>query len=248
MPRFNYTGRKKISKGDTAITLIPNEKGPWAFEADLRLKDYGFPETAVIFVEAYRQTKWMRFNFGTINQLTVLDKCELTEFDSPEGILFRVKIASSEEKSGCLIAHADRIHPKNSQEEDPDPLLPVRAEDLDEEVWRLDVTQPVLLINRKMGDFRSIANSREFISLVYPTVLRQMLEYILIREKHSDIDDDEPKSQWLRFSMNLAGDELPSIDDVPMIDNWIEDAVQAFARRLRSCTSFLEYLDGGEKL
>jgi len=83
--------------------------------------------TRLVFVEAYRQTSWMRFDFRTVGAVTAPKDCSLTEFDSPEDILFRVKVTQAND-THVLLAEADRI-PLTRPEPSDDkriPLLPVK--------------------------------------------------------------------------------------------------------------------------
>src|SRR3989442_1117841 len=92
--RINYTGRRRISRDDVKIVLYESNGSPAKFDAKLELASYGLPDDAIIFVEAYRQTFLMRFNFGTVSKIEQPSDHFLAEFESPEGILFRVKVTS----------------------------------------------------------------------------------------------------------------------------------------------------------
>ena len=105
--RLNYTGRIKIFRSD--LRLATREVGgALSFDADLRLIDYELPAEALVFVEAYRQTTWMRFSFGTVAAMQPPVDRWLHEFDSPDGILFRVKVTQAKDEH-VLLAVADRI-------------------------------------------------------------------------------------------------------------------------------------------
>src|ERR1035437_2771248 len=87
---FNYTGRQKIERKDVSV-LLREDRGTWVFEADLRLAGYRFPRTAEVWVEAHRQNLWMQFSWGTVSAIRPQLNRRLTEFDVPDGILFRVR-------------------------------------------------------------------------------------------------------------------------------------------------------------
>ena len=109
--RFNYTGRVRLLREDVKFKLKNESNGAWSFEATLALDEYELPNDALVAVEAYRQTSWMRFDFGTIGAILQPSDRQLTEFDSPEDILFRVRVTSPgtpEEPHGLLLAEADR--------------------------------------------------------------------------------------------------------------------------------------------
>jgi hypothetical protein len=63
--RLNYTGRVKINRSDVFIAIQKKDE-LLIFDADLKLDDYGLPADSQIYIEAYRQTVWMRFLFGTV--------------------------------------------------------------------------------------------------------------------------------------------------------------------------------------
>jgi hypothetical protein len=239
--RLNYTGRKRLRQRDLLFAIEqPPDSAP-AFVANINLEEFKLSPNANVFVEAYRQTTWMRFRFGTVGNLRPLDDLELTEFDSAEGILFRVRVTSPDNK-GLLLAEADRIRPRIGAEEEESnriPLLPVKPDnDLGEEIWRVDFTdRPILLINAAVGDWRALAKEPVFVSLVYPAVLRQILERILYVEEYFEIDDlDDWRSQWLLFATHLLGiTEAPTEDQY---DDWINESVEVFCRRFGILSRF----------
>ncbi|MBI2949003.1 MAG: hypothetical protein HYY23_15285 [Verrucomicrobia bacterium] len=236
--RLNYTGRIKIRRGDVRLTTREVD-GVWAFDADLRLKDYELPADALVFVEAYRQTSWMRFPFGTVAAIHAppLEKRRLIEFDSVEGIRFRVKVTQPHDEH-ILLAAADRI-PLGEPEDDAnkESLLPVVPFELGDELWQVDLDdEPRLLVNKSASaDWRLMALSPVFVSLVYPAVLREVLRSVLASGHRDTEDDSEWRSKWLRFATLLPGvdPEPPSEDDgEDAALRWVNDAVAAFAKKL----------------
>jgi hypothetical protein len=234
---LNYTNRQRIRREDACITIRENE-GAKVFDVAFNLIDYNLPADALIFVEAYRQTQYMRFDFGKAGAICPPEDLILRDFDIAEGILFRVKAVASEDKHGLLLAEADQIRPRISTDEDDNriPLLPVVPNDnLGDEIWRLefDGQQTLLMINSRLGDWRAIARDPFFFSLVYPSVFRTVLWRILLQEKHYDTDDsDDWRSRWLRFAADLPGMGKPPDDDEEIrVYDWIESAVSAFCHR-----------------
>src|SRR5262249_28332446 len=129
--RLNFTGRKRISREHVRIALHEKPGEPASFEADLGdLKEYKLPADALVFVEARLQTRWMRSPFGPAGAITPCPDRRLTEFDSADGVLFSVKVTSASERSGMMLAEADRIPVRfpGEVEEPRLPLLPVKAE------------------------------------------------------------------------------------------------------------------------
>ena len=150
--RLNYTGRKKIRLEHVSIALQENGDAPATFDADLKgLSGYKLPDDAVVTVEARLQTRWMRFGFGTIGAITPAPDRALSEFDSPDGIKFSVKVTAVSGTAGKLLAEAEGIPVRlpGETEERRNPLLPVKADDIGHEVYRIDFSNdpPILLIN-----------------------------------------------------------------------------------------------------
>lgn len=244
--RFNYTGRVKLLQADTRFSLVM-KGAKSAFDAHLDLGDYDLPPDALVFVEAYRQSDWMRFGWGTVGRLQAPEDRNLTAFESPEDVLFRVRVTSppGNDEQGMLIAEADRIRLRGPDDTDDsrDPLLPVIPWDLGEELWRLDFKEkPRLLLNRNAGgDYRQIGKHPAFIALVYPPAMRSIFWHILLVEEHRDFDDpDDPLSRWLRFAVEVLGaGEPPEMDaESDQISDWIDGAVATFATKHHLLTEF----------
>jgi hypothetical protein len=236
--RLNYTGRKKIRREDVSISLNERTNSPATFDADLsKLSEYKLPDDAIVSVEARLQTRWMRFGYGTVGLISpALDRA-LTEFDSSDGIMFSVKVTAVSGDPGKLLAEVDGISVRlpGEGEERRNPLLPVKSDDIGHEVYRLDFTNdpPMLLVNRAAGDKDSIARSPMFMAIVYPAALREIMNRILYIEDLDDADDDGEtwQARWLKF----AG-SLPGVGPVPPKDGgdreqWVDDAVAAFAKQ-----------------
>ena len=243
--RINSTGRKKILREDACIFLRSDADGVLTFNARLELAEYDLPAGALVFVEAYRQTMFMRFEHGTAAspQPAVGSSRRLTEFATRDGLLFRVTVTSTGERSGILLAKADKI-PARDDEEQPDrrlPLLPPVPADLGQEVWRIefsDDTGPQLLVNQNIGDWKAVASSFEFRSLVFPTAMRQVLWHVVwVHESRDTEDQDDWGCQWLLFAKSLPGvAELPASRPDDEFDSdewshWIESAVASFSRQ-----------------
>jgi hypothetical protein len=227
-----------------AEIAIHEDHGHHRFSATLRLQEYGFPPDALVFVEAYRQTSWMRFPFGTVVENRPRAELRLTEFGSPEGVLFRVRVTSAHSPRGLLLGEADKIRPRRADrsEDQRFPLLPARAdESLDAEIYRIDFDDhPILLINQKVGDWQALTQNPTFQAFVLPGVLRQILTRILHIDGSTALDDpDDWRSLWLRFASRLPNvTEPPKVDEVGRFDDWIDDAVESFSRKFRTMDRF----------
>lgn len=246
--RLNFTGRKRIRQVDARIT-IRLDAHPQRFDAELRLEGYELPRSALVFVEAYRQTSWMRYRFGTVGEVHPQDEPSLSEFGTSEGVLFRVRVTSAASLRGLLLAEADKIRPHRADRDEGQrfPLLPARPdESLDAEICRIDFDDsPLLLINARVGDWQSLTQDPTFQALVLPAVLREVLTRILHIESYFELDDDDWRSQWLRFAGSLPGVSVPPREqERDRFDDWIDDAVASFARKFQTMNRFRRYWTG----
>ena len=244
--RLNYTGRKKIRRGDVSIALHAKADAPATFDADLTgLSEYKLPDDAIVSVEARLQTRWMRFGYGTAGAITPAADRALAEFDSPDGIMFSIKVTAVSGDPGKLLAEADGVPVRfpGRAEERRNPLLPVRSDDIGQEVYRLDFSNdpPILLVNRAAGDKDAILRSPLFMSIVYPAALREILNRIIYVEDLDDPDDDGEtwQAKWLRFAGALPGvGPLPPKDEGDR-EQWVDDAVAAFAKQQAMLDRFI---------
>jgi hypothetical protein len=247
--RFNYTDRARINRKDVRVTLREENEG-FSFDADLSaLADYDLPPDSFVFVEAYRQTNWMRFSFGQVGAILPDNDRRLSQFDAPEGLLFRVKITPNGDIH-TLLAEADEIplaRPEQDQGERK-PLLPVKPHKLGDEIYKLDFSgdRPLLLINSDAGNYTDVGRSPAFMSLAMPGIFREILARIVLIENHDDdANPDEWKSQWLKFASLYPGiGKLPGVEDSDGRSDWIDKAVSAFAKQLQVRTKFTEFWEG----
>lgn len=246
--RIQFTGRKRLTSGDVSIVLR-DQAEPLAFAIDrLSLERHGLPGNALVRLEAYRRTTYMPFELGTVSNLTIPETdTPLTGFDMPpDGIRFRVKVTSVDEPTaGQLLAEGGSIAPVWSSG-GKESLLPVRPEDLDHEVFRLDMDDgPVLLINNKIDQWRQVAISDHFVSLVYPAAFRTILAEILRQDAPDLADNDDWRALWLRLAIRQnRADPLPASDaDEADKAQWIDDAVAAFCKNKRTYDVFIRNWD-----
>ena len=236
--RFNYTGRKKIFREDVPISLT-GSKPIWGFDIDLkRISEYGFPPNARVYVEAYEQTSYMRFDFGSVEKIALLSKDVriLSEFEGSDGVRFRVKVVDPS-LDAKLLAEADGILPLAPEESEQNklPLLPVRHHDLGQELWKIDFEEgtenrPTLLVNKFIEDRTAFVRSPLFMSLVWPNIFREILVRILVIDEYKELDEQENwRCLWLNFARTFfPGQPLPPDQDQEGIYEWISDTVSAF--------------------
>ena len=252
---FNYTGRHRIHR-DTVSIRVYRKDGIRYFDADLQLSPGRLPADARVFVDAYYERASMRFDFGTIGALKPAGNRSLEEIDFGKRILFRIKVVDLAAGHGKLLGVADGIVPVDADdvEGQRDPLLPVDPKlDMGQEIWRVafDSTGPVLQVNQSIDDVMGLfRNNRAIAGLVYPQVLRSVLNHIVYRE--DEISEDAMESwqrRWLRFSTQLTGAPEPMLDSESRSDDeievWISAAVAAFATKLHAREALSDALSEG---
>lgn len=243
--QLNWTARKRIARSEVAITLRQDPDGT-CFAAALAQGDLGLPQEAQVVIEAYRQTTLMRFDCGTVGEFGPRASTVLTEFQPPEGVLFRVKVLGSGTQAGMILAEADGIHAVAPGEANVahESLLPTRGDDIGDEAWRLDFSgdAPELLFSNRSGDWRGLARSPHFTWLVYPEILRQILTRCM-EDGVPDADDADWRSRWVRFAGTLSGMTLLKEGaDEQEREDWVGDAVAAFCRAQRFRERFASQL------
>lgn len=242
--RINSTGRKRILREDARITLIADSGKPCCFKVLLNLDNYGLPEEARVFIEAYRKSSLMRFPYGTVGKLGSEDALELTEFLNPEGVLFRIKVVAVDEQKGMLLAEGEiPVAGDHEQPENRVALLPPRGEDLGNELWRIDFSNsPVLLVNNKLPDWKASVRTDVFRATVFPAAIRQVLQHILWSEDRPQLDDEsEWPYNWLRFAERLSGQAHPPVKDHDQDwFDWVDDVCESFAKRFNLLTTYAE--------
>lgn len=248
--RFNYTGLRKIERKHVRIVLGKDPDGNMQFCAELTLADYKFPGNALVFVEAYRQTTWMRFPWGTVTALLRPIDTKLSDFDSPEGIRFRVRVTATDENHGMMLGEADQISPVGELDDNDErsPLLKVIAsDDLGEEVYKVSMDSiPVLMINRRAGDHTALAADPAFQALAGPGILRSVLIHLLIIQGAYDADDlESPHARWLRFAQSIPGVSEYREKNSEETLIWIDDAVRAFTAQKNFMATFLNHWQKG---
>jgi hypothetical protein len=244
--RLNYTNRIRLRRSDVSVCLQNTQDG-LEFDARISLDRYKLPANSRVYVEAYRQTNWMRFGFGQVGAIKAPADRKLGQFDGPEGIQFRVKVIAD---AGVrrLLAEADGIPLRlpNEEETNRKPLLPVKPADMPDEIFRLDFQgdSPLLLISKQAGAYGEITHSPVFVALAFPMILRQILVRVLIVDGFDDPSQtDDWRSAWLKFATSLPSvPELPTADDEAELKfEWIDSAAAAFGKQIKAQERFHEY-------
>ena len=261
--RLNFTGRKKINRGDVTVRLLRNGDH-LSFDADLtglgRLKLDQVDPPPKVYVEAYRGASalWKRFDFGRVNTIRPPEDRSLDEFGDEHGIKFRIKISAvGGESHARLLAEADNLpplKPGESEQKQRSLIDPAPSDDLGDELWRLDFSdgEPQLLINTSVpGGWKEFALDPRSRSVFAPAVMRQVLTRMLVIDRDTgDPDDpDDWRTKWCEFATRLLGSETgrilsPQVTEGGRLENLtellesIDDAVAAFASRATLLNQF----------
>ncbi len=237
--RFNYTRRGRIAPERISIRIYRKPNASPTFDARLSFDGAPLPTDASVFIEAYYKASYMRFNYGTVANITPAPGRELSDFDADSAIFFRVKVVDRSTQLGRLVAELDDISPVESGQGNDGRycILPVSFKDLGHEIWRLklDSDRPVLEVNHLEGMEEFVKNSPLFLSLVYPAVIREVLQHLLLVEKEEVADDDTTwKGLWLKFSRQYHTEPVPPLADDPFDrQQWIDEVVRGFSETMK---------------
>ncbi|MBX3063295.1 MAG: hypothetical protein KF726_09990, partial [Anaerolineae bacterium] len=214
-----------------------------------------FPAGTAIYLEAYYRSTMMRFKMGTLrsDQILYWSRGKLTELQDPI-VNFRIKLVDETEHIGRLVGVVDHIQTFNrdSNQVTRVGLLPVKFDPLADQIWKLnfdqDGTDPVLSINDNLDipDIpiaQLVRQNPIFLTLVFPHVVRQILERIAfnIEDNFEAEDQDHWSNRWKRYGRSLVGTEM-SLDDEDAQREWIESVVQAFCAKNKIKEAFESYI------
>ncbi|MBK8181226.1 MAG: hypothetical protein IPK67_20570, partial [Planctomycetes bacterium] len=152
--RFNYTGRRKISRDDVRVSLHSPQLGDFFFSVALDLagllSDKTVPPQSPVVIEAYGGTKFERFAFGTLAAIDSAGRRKLEMFTPDERVMFRLKVVDSRGDSGMILAMADKIQPASTEPLNHSSLLHVCVRPLDGVVFKVEIDDddfPTLVLN-----------------------------------------------------------------------------------------------------
>lgn len=256
--RLNYTQRKSIDKQHAQITLEADDDQIAEFTAVIDLAPYHLPKDAPVFLEATRQTSFMRWNLGTVGQIAYPSDRRLTEFPSGEAVTFRIKVVEPAGRDGLpprILANVSGIRPRRPQKpRQRRSLLPVdwgTDEAFRHQPWRLEIDDqggPVLYVSSFLVDKHqrdAFVATREFVSLALPLIFQMILTQILIIDKSaSDPAAGNWREDWLSLAKRLAGEVAD--EDAYQREEWIESAVAAFCRKHEIGNRFMKWRRGKE--
>lgn len=240
--RFNYTGCQRIPRDRVTAVIDDAGNGP-VLAASFDLSELALPGNAEVVIEAYADWTVMRFSYGSIADPQEPSSTLLAEFDSTEGIRLRLKVLGTGEHAGRILAEADAIRPSAPEEASSGrSFVSVRPSDLGAVVWQLsfDEAQPLLLVNDRLGDWKSFLGNGGVRALVLPEILRQLLSEAVQRGVNDESEDWI--NQCARAAHALGFPEMPASSDDDS-DEWVDGVVRVFAQRHRLWGGLEQLLD-----
>jgi hypothetical protein len=251
--RFNYTNRQRIPRENVRLKLIENGEGPLSIKGEINLNfDTPLNPEALVFVEAYKDSVAMRFYWGTVGNPSCPADTMLT--DLPRGLnpLFRIRVVDPTDEKR-LLALADRIRLLTSDEmkSGSRSILPVETVDLGQRVWNLRIHSNTFFLQlnsaiREPRDITVLAREADFIALVYPAVIRQILEHLLLGPEKDFVEENH---EWLLYGGQISGEAPPvrseSDEDDESFDEsivaWIDKVVGGFCESRNAKDTFVQF-------
>jgi hypothetical protein len=234
--RFNYTNQQRILPADLLVSIV-DEKPPQVSVA-ATLGDYALPADAPVVLEAYADWTESRHDLGTVGNLKGDKPILLEEFDSADGIRFRIKVLGTGAQAGLILAEADRIAPVEEEAKSGgQSFVRIYSTDTGGECWRLrfDGSGPLLQFSSALADWRSLLRTDSVRALILPVVLRGILRRAVAE------GPDEGDGKWvveaLRLGRTLARAEPPDDEDDDALEEWLDDACSAFGDRISALDS-----------
>jgi hypothetical protein len=237
MKRFNYTGRKKILRGDIKVRLHGEFNEKPTVDVSIDFDGYDFPLGSSVFLEPQWKTRFMRIPLGCPVKCLRQNSIVLDEFDDSEGLDFRIKVV--DEQRGVLLGVAENIKPYNKDDKLDDnqvSILPVTSVDLSTygTLWRIEYhdQKAVLQIEHGLGSREQVVRSLWFRGFILPAAMRQILVKVVSDGEWDEelSDPDDLSTKWLLFSKQLgAGLPGKSAED---IEEWIDTVVRMLANSI----------------
>ncbi len=245
---INLTGRKKIPRKKIQFELVENADGELGFDGSIDFAELNVPSDGQVVVQPYYKSSAMWFDCGTVSSFELPDDTLLTDIDRGGSILFRVLVVDGKTNIGRILASAERVRLKDPNAEDErDALILIRERDIGHDVWKLevgdDLDKPELVFNNKIpGAADLIGDHGVFLGLLLPSVMRLIMNTIFNRDLEN-IEDGTWQSNWVKFSEELVGYEIPKNRDADENANWIDELVTEFSKQHKLCDKLNKTLE-----
>lgn len=249
--RLNYTERKSIPQARIELALLDDAvrtvEGRFSFEG------LHIPPEAVVYLHAYSSgsPKVSRIRVGPVGGLPNEPARFALDVDGAT-VRFDILVVDESRDIGRIVAVTRGVAPRRGDGIElgsARSLLPVNPADLGNEIWSLKFTSsgPWLEVNRNVRGIKGIVSADPtFQALVFPEVVRAVLERIIRFEAVADADEDTWVAKWVRWAGQVRGDGEPPPDDdeadTGASDAWISEVVSSFANRNGFFARFVETL------
>jgi hypothetical protein len=236
--RVNFTGRRRIPRDRIDIEVFAGP--PRYFDASINVNDLDFPTDAAVAIEATcaGSSAVKRFDCGTVGNVIFPPKRAL-EGLTGENVFFCVKVIDHVELVGRILGVCENVRPTLSTPDSASGrqgLLPVERASLGHDLWKLDFKEHnvFLLVNEDVPELWDRARyDPYFYAVVYPAIVRCILERAIDENVDIEEDDDRWPVLWLQFGRALhplrAFPPSPS-DSREERDEWLDDVVSSFCR------------------
>jgi hypothetical protein len=251
--RIKFLQRKKILQDHIRIALEQN--GPVRrFRVELKLEPYGFPSTAIVWLEAKTLLQTLRFKIGTVGGPLSQAPKDISQLKS-ERVTFNILVLDPQ--SARKLGSAETVRPVSGDglQDGAPSLLPVDlADDTSGLVWRIVYSDddgeghcdaPVLIFSRDAADGSAAGFVQDVAvrAMIMPEAMREVLFKVLVVDS-SELESDSSgwRDAWLRLGASLAGEEppLPESDQFKSeAAEWIDRAVIGLANKAQLLEAYV---------
>ena len=240
---FNYTERKRVEQKHIQVRLIEQSTNQTLIEVGIDLTDYGFPQTAKVFIEIRGESTFARRELENPFNPSFHQQFKFETSEVPENPIFHIRVFEPG-STGLLLGLADTVkfvNPENIITRQ-DALLTVRWGDIGQEIWQMaydPLDGPTLKLSKNLQEsIKKFETDPMFVGCVVPQAFRRVLEYAILSEDDFDVHDDENWfHEWHRWMSSVnqlrpVASRLEGIDpnDEDELQNWIDEAVGDFSK------------------
>jgi hypothetical protein len=235
----NPTHRKSIAREQVVLSLNRKSIPFMTFDCQMPgLTDLGLPPDAQVYVEAYHQAVYMRFDFGPVDAFAPPQDRNLTEFYDGAPVRFRIKVVDVSQNVGKILADADDVRPSRPDDDsNVESIVPIHlVGGMGQLIWRVtwDNNDPVLELNQaETGIKEAIAGNTLYSSLVMPAVFREITSRVFFEGL-----DGDTVSKWKLLVSRFQTDPFPDEDDDLARLDWLDVATYNYAEQFRFLDSW----------
>ena len=253
--RVNFTGRRRIARDRVDIEVYDGQ--PRTFDVRINLEGLPFLPGAAVYLEATCAGSNVieRYQFGEVGSVQPPASQTLAKLEG-ENVFFTLKVVDRTERFGRILGIAEHIRPQRAGKQTVagrQGILPIEPYELGQQLWRLDFRDHhvFLFVNKSVpGLIDRVRSDPFFHAVIYPEVVRGILDKAIAMGVEPEEEDDRWPSLWLRFGKQLhpAQQEPPGEEDSDGRERWIEDVVESFCERHAFKNKFLASTvgNGGE--